>query len=297
MLVTWLAGLGGQTSGQCASLDDQVIARRADFVEVVLIGEEDRRTLTTAEAGRFNVIGRIWNERHGYAAAVFRDRDVRQNPVTASLLHEPSYAVTAAHFFYAEGEPKSPLEEIRFGHGDFRGQRVETYRIVDIEVGTTHPEHQSERDFAIVRLERPAPASMEVLRLPGPGQITKPPARLVLIGYHGDREDGLVPHFSIVDLKDKSKRRLVHGGSWYKAPEIILYGGHTEGGSSGAPLMSVGDDSEVYLQGLNLGFIRCASWYDGHGFNPRCHFNYGIAISGNRAFYRAFRILRERAEE
>ena len=61
--------------------------------------------------------------------------------------------------------------------------------------------------------------------------------------------------------------------------------------------MSVTDDSGVYLEGVNLGFVRCASWQDGHGFNQRCHFNYGIAVSGNRAFYRAFRLLIERAEE
>lgn len=273
------------------------MAERAGYVEVVLIGEEDRRPLTRQEAGRFTVIGRIWNERHGYAAAVFRDRDVRQNPVTASLLHEPIYVVTAAHFFYEEGKLKSPIEEIRFGYGNFLAQQVETYRIVDIQVGTTEPELHPERDFAIARLDRPASPDVEVLRVPEPGQVTKPPPRLLLIGYHGDMEGALVPHLSMIDLKDKSTRRLNHGGPWYEAPEIIIYGGHTEGGSSGAPLMSVTDDSGVFLQGVNLGFIRCASWRDGHGFNPRCHFNYGVAVSGNRAFYRAFRLLRERAEE
>ena len=43
---------------------------------------------------------------------VFRDLDDRQDPMTASLLHESIYAVTAAPFFYEEGKPKSPIEEI-----------------------------------------------------------------------------------------------------------------------------------------------------------------------------------------
>ena len=134
---------------------------------------------------------------------------------------EGDCALTAAHFFYAEGKQKGPLEDIRFGHGDFCRQQVDTYRIVDLEVGTTHPERYPERDFAIARLDRPAPARLEVLRLPVFERGAQPPTELGLVGYHGDLEDGLVRHFSIVERKDKSKRRLNDGGSWYKSPEII----------------------------------------------------------------------------
>ena len=301
IVVAGVVSLIGHPPGQCASVSpltaDEAQPTQANLIKVVLIGEEDRRTLTPAEVRQFNGVGRIWNQRHGYAAAVFRNLAVNQNPVTASLLSEGVYVVTAAHFFYEEGKPKSPIDEIQFGHGDFRRQQVETYRIVDLEVGTTHPENHPESDFAIARLDRAAPPNLAVLQLRDLEPGAEPPVRLVLVGYHGDTADGLVPHISRVELKEKSQRRLNYGGSWYKAPEILIFGGHTEGGSSGAPLMSVANESSVYLEALNLGFIRCASWQDGHGFNPRCHFNYGVAVAGNRDFYRAFRRLRQRAEE
>ena len=194
-------------------------------------------------------------------------------------------------------KPKSSITEIRFGHGDFRSRQIETYRIVDLEVGTTHPEDHPERDFAIARLNRTVPDTLHALQLHDIEPESKPPVSLALVGYHGDRVGGLVPHVSMVQLKDKSQRRLKHGSAWYKAPEIIIFGGHTEGGSSGAPLMSISNDSSAHLEGMNLGFIRCESWRDGHGFNPRCHFNYGLAIRGNQRFYHALRRLRERAQD
>ena len=263
-------------------------------LDVVLIGDEDRRALTTREARRFSAVGRIWNDRHGYAAAVFLDRAADQKPVTASLLVEPIYAVTAAHFFYRSGALKRPLEEIRFGHGDFRTEDVQSYRIVDIEAGTTYPDRHSERDFAIVRLDRPASADLSVLALRRFDRESHPPPRLYLVAYHGDIEGGARPRISSVQLEEKSSRRLEHGARWYAQPEILIYGGNTEGGSSGAPLIGMGDDAALYLEALNLGYIRCTSWKDGHGFSPVCHFNYGIAITGHRAFYYAFRRLAAR---
>ena len=264
-------------------------------LEVVLIGEEDRRVLTPTEVERFGGVGRVWNARHGYGVAVFRDTSVSQNPVTASLLGERLYAVTAAHFFYQSGELKSPLAEIRFGHGDFAAGRVQTYRVVDIEAGTIHPEQDPQRDFAILRLDRPAPAHLAVLELrPFRPRATLSP-RLSLVAYHGDIDGGSAPRVSAVELEEKSERRLAHGAPWYNHPEIVIYGGRTEGGSSGAPLISVGDGLQLYLEALNLGYIRCSSWQDGHGFNPVCHFNYGIRVVGNRDFYFSYRRLSDRS--
>ncbi|MDH3692105.1 MAG: hypothetical protein OEU36_21930 [Gammaproteobacteria bacterium] len=83
-------------------------------------------------------------------------------------------------------------------------------------------------------------------------------------------------------LKEKTTRRTTF--PWYREPEVLIFAGHTEGGSSGAPMVSGTGNSTNYVEALNEGFVRCASWQDGHPFNPKCHFNIGVAVTGNEAF-------------
>lgn len=184
-----LLALGLDVSAADAS---SLVTFQSDALETI-VGRDDRVALhDVASPALIQKIGRLTS---------------RTGLCTATLI-APRHILTAAHCLADRGQFKQ--DYYKFSPGYDRGAQLEEAYVVRAKMGTLDPSKESDRDFAILELDRDLGLKYGYLSVQArtPDQMRAAGAAIAVAGYSGDVDNGEIAtvHKGCDIVKDEGTR-------------------------------------------------------------------------------------------